>query len=300
MALTALLADLRRLHGWHLQCWHGNHGWRPEASQQAAELADWLMTRGLNLHLGRAEPPPPGEAAARHWRYAQLAAAARQLGSTRVVTGHTASDRAETVLLNLARGSHRLGLAALAEQRRLGGGPEQLVRPLLMFTRADTATIVEDLQLPVWHDTSNDDPRFRRNRVRAEVLPVLEALHPGAARRISAMAGRLAEEGEGHRQLLDLAIAGLQDGDGLRLDAVLALSAGNRRALLQHWLLQRLGRPLAAQPLEQLMASLGGAAGHGRWDLGEGHWLAWAGRRLSLMPPEAQGRQAGGPAPMGP
>ncbi|MEB3349352.1 MAG: tRNA lysidine(34) synthetase TilS [Cyanobacteriota bacterium] len=300
MVLTALLADLRRLHGWRLELWHGNHGWRPEASEQAAELAAWWATRGLVLHQQRAEPPPQGEAAARHWRYRQLETMAQDLACPVVVTGHTASDRAETVLLNLARGSHRRGLASLAERRALGSGQQQLVRPLLIFTRMETARICRELQLPVWPDASNDSPHFQRNRVRSEVLPVLEALHPGAARRISAMAGRLADEIDAGRELLDLAIRPLEDGDDLRLDALLALEPGNRRALLQHWLEARLGAPLAAQPLERLLTSLDGAAGSGRWDLGAGRWLVWSGRRLTLMPAEGRGRQAGGQLPAGP
>jgi tRNA(Ile)-lysidine synthase len=291
MALLALLGDLRRLHGWRLELWHGNHGWRPEATEQASGLAAWLAAQGRQLHVERAEPPPRGEAAARDWRYGTLATTARRLGCGVVVTGHTASDRAETVLLNLARGSHRLGLASLRERRPLGAGDLQLVRPLLIFTREETGRIGNELGLPVWNDTSNADPRFGRNRVRAEVLPVLESLHPGAARRISAMAERLADDTDGRQELLDLALGPLLEGEALRLRPLLALGAGSRRALLQHWLAQRLGCPLAAAPLDRLLASLGGPAGCGHWDLEGGRRLGWDRRHLRLMtagPPRDQ------------
>ncbi|MEA5413423.1 tRNA lysidine(34) synthetase TilS, partial [Synechococcus sp. BA-120 BA3] len=109
MALTTLLLDLQPLHGWQLQLWHGDHGWRPDAAQQAEELGLWARSQGLDLRLDRADPVPASEAAAREWRYGCLAAAALQGHCTHVVTGHTASDRAETVLLNLARGSRSRG-----------------------------------------------------------------------------------------------------------------------------------------------------------------------------------------------
>ena len=113
MALTALLADLRRLYHWRLFLWHGNHRWRDEAAVQARELEAWAQQRHLPFQLEEAEPAPSGEAEARAWRYDCLRRQAQALGCRRVVTGHTASDRAETVLLNLARGSHRRGLASL-------------------------------------------------------------------------------------------------------------------------------------------------------------------------------------------
>ena len=119
MALTGLLRDLRPLHGWTLHLWHGDHGWRAEAGAQAEELSAWAQRQQLPLELDRASAAPVGEAAARQWRYRCLETRARQLGCCHVVTGHTASDRAETVLLNLARGSHRRGLGSLRSSRPL-------------------------------------------------------------------------------------------------------------------------------------------------------------------------------------
>ena len=132
MAMTTLLQDLQPLHGWRLTLWHGDHGWRQEAARQAGELAVWTRGQGLPLVFDRADPVPGSEAAARQWRYDRLANAAIRLQCSHVITGHTASDRAETVLLNLARGSHLRGLASLGARRPLGpwsGGKGQ-ERPL--------------------------------------------------------------------------------------------------------------------------------------------------------------------------
>ena len=121
MALVGLLSDLRRLHHWPLQLWHGNHGWRPDAAQQARELQAWAQEQGLAIAIDHWSSPQADEASARAWRYGQLEALAQRLGCRRVVTGHTASDRSETVLLQLARGSHRRGLTSLRPRRILSG-----------------------------------------------------------------------------------------------------------------------------------------------------------------------------------
>jgi len=130
MALLALLGDLRRLHHWSLALWHGDHRWRADSAQQASELADWAREQDLPLTIDVWSEPEPGEAAARDWRYQRLTHQAQRMGAQRVVTGHTASDRAETLLLQLARGSHRRGLSGPQALRPLAG-ELHLARPLL-------------------------------------------------------------------------------------------------------------------------------------------------------------------------
>jgi tRNA(Ile)-lysidine synthase len=202
-----------------------------------------------------------------------------------VVTAHTASDRAETLLLHVARGSHRRGLASLRSQRELGAGI-QLVRPLLIFSRHETAQICRDLQLPIWLDPSNQDPQFSRNRVRAEVLPVLEALHPGASRRINALAERLAAEDAARSELLQLALEPLRGQDNphqLHRRRLMALSAANQRDLLHGWLTTSTGLDFGAQQLDSLLARLELAKGPGQADLA-GPWrLTWDRTTLHLV-----------------
>ncbi|MEB3264980.1 MAG: tRNA lysidine(34) synthetase TilS [Cyanobacteriota bacterium] len=302
MALLAMLCDLQRLHHWSLQLWHGDHRWRPNSSRQAAELADWAAAQGLTLHIDtwerpaaaadtadHPEPDHPSEAAARTWRYAQLDTRARSLGASHVVTAHTASDRAETLLLHLARGSHRRGLASLRSLRPLASGAQGaagpvLVRPLLPFSRADTARLCRELALPVWPDASNDDHRYSRNRIRADVLPVLEALHPGAALRISAQAERLVAEVDSQAELVDLALRGLVAGDRLGRPQLVALNPATQGQLLHRWLEQRSGQVLAARQLEALLQRLQAGQAPGSADLGAGWQLQWDRCTLWLNP----------------
>jgi tRNA(Ile)-lysidine synthase len=284
MALLGLLLDLRGRHGWQLSLWHGNHRWRPESGQQAHQLAAWAAGRGLPLWLEHWQRPAgqgPTEAAARQWRYGRLAQRAGQLGSSRVLTGHTATDRAETLLLNLARGSHRRGLASLRLRRQLQDGVE-LVRPLLEFDRRDTARICRTLELPVWTDSSNADGRFSRNRLRLEVGPVLNALHPGADRRIARTAEQLAEAEAATAELLQLALEPLLTtappeavAAGLDRRRLAVLQRGNQSQLLVLWLERHSGRRWPARCLETPLQRLTAGAGPGRADLGDGWQLRW-------------------------
>ena len=279
MALVGLLNDLKRLHHWQLQLWHGNHGWRPEAEQQARELQAWAQDQGLPIQVDDWESPKRDEASARDWRYGQLQTHAQRLGCRRVVTGHTASDRSETVLLQLARGSHRRGLSSLRQRRTLSGTIE-LVRPLLGFSRSDTVQICQQLGMPIWLDSSNSDPRFSRNRIRHEVLPVLEALHPGASERISQLSERLAQEQESQGQLEELALSNLERSSpqaqrALHRRSFTALALSNQRRLLHRWLGIR-GISLGnAEQLEHLLHRLPPNHGPGQWDLSRGRCLRW-------------------------
>ena len=293
MALTRLLQDLGRLHGWSLHLWHGDHGWRPESARQAEELQAWGAGCGLTITVERASAPPASEAAARAWRYDRLEAQALERSCTHVVTGHTASDRAETLLLHLARGSHRQGLASLRRRRPISpGSPINLVRPLLGLGRADTGQFCADWTLPIWLDPSNASPRFSRNRIRQEVLPVLEELHPGCASRISALAERLEQEQAGLEELLELALKPLtphQDGEtapGLERAGLTRLGLPIQGLLLHHWLKRHSGLSLEAASLESLLGQLQPNQGPGERPLGQGWRLSWTRRMLVVLPPD--------------
>ncbi|EFJ49668.1 hypothetical protein VOLCADRAFT_59111, partial [Volvox carteri f. nagariensis] len=198
VCLLHALVDLRPIWGWRLGVVHCDHGWRVDSAVNADFVRE-LAAQHLDLPCYvRAAPQGavPSERAAREWRYRVFADVAFAHGYDVVVTGHTATDRAETMLLNLLRGSGPDGLVALARSRPLGSyspadptcapGGEldiprarsrsvRLVRPLLEFSRSQTQEFVEQLALPYFHDTTNDCNDLRRNRLRNEVLPALRA-----------------------------------------------------------------------------------------------------------------------------
>ena len=299
MALLGLLLGLQRLHHWELVLWHGNHNWRAEAALQAAELGQWCAQQGLSLHSHSLEPAllQPGgnrEAAARDWRYQTLAQLAKGEACSHVLTAHTASDRAETLLLHLARGSHRRGLASLASQRPWRNDL-MLCRPLLIFSRAETAKICSALGLPMWPDPSNDDLRLSRNRIRHEVLPVLEALHPGASRRLCGTAARLHQELQALDDWHAIALQWLANNDspeqpGLDRQRLCSLQPINQGAVLACWLQQHTGVAPEASQLETLLQRCRRGQPPGSVHLSDGWQLHWDRSRLVLTGPSAAAR----------
>jgi tRNA(Ile)-lysidine synthase len=158
---------------------HVRHGLRDDAADAAAARAH-ADALGLPLHVRRVQVRPAGEgveAAARRARYDALASVADEVGATAIAVGHTADDQAETVLLNVARGTGVRGLAGMAELRACG--PVEVVRPLLGLRRAAVRAVAAGTGQAVVQDPTNDDPSQRRARARHEVLPALGRLVPG-------------------------------------------------------------------------------------------------------------------------
>jgi tRNA(Ile)-lysidine synthase len=177
LCLARLLLDLQPKWGWSLAMVHCDHRWRPDSDANAQHVAQLARQWQLPCWLETAAAPPASEAAARRWRYQVLARLAAEHGYTCVVTGHTATDRAETVLYNLLRGSGREGLQALRWQRPISPALPQVLlsRPLLGFSRDATGAVCQALGLPVWEDSTNADLSWRRNRIRHELMPYLRS-----------------------------------------------------------------------------------------------------------------------------
>ena len=283
LCLLRLLQDLQRLHHWSLQVFHGDHRWRPDSGANAAHVQSLCSAWGLPCHLevaGRL----PSEAAARQWRYGRAIALGRHLGCGHLVTGHTATDRAETLLFHLCRGSGSRGLGSLRPQRQLAPGL-QLTRPLLHFTRQDTLQCCQALKLPVWPDASNDDQRLTRNRIRHRVLPELERVNGAAVAHMAACAQQLAEESD----LLDelareaLSTMGADDSTSLGLQPWAALPRALASRCLAHWIRDHTGCDLDRQRLNQLLRSLSHPKTTVRAPLGRGWWLCWRGGCIHLQ-----------------
>jgi tRNA(Ile)-lysidine synthase len=132
------------------------------------------------------------EAHARQLRYGWLAEVARTHGVGLVATGHTASDQAETVLHHLLRGTGVAGLRGISPRRELAPGIE-VVRPLLRVGREEVLAYLGELGQGYRVDHSNTDTRFTRNRLRAELLPLLRAQYNP---RVDEVLARLAEQAD--------------------------------------------------------------------------------------------------------
>jgi len=173
LCLVKLLLDLQPKWGWQLGIAHCDHCWRADSQANAHHVKKLAQSWGVAFYLETAVEPVNSEAAARNWRYQALSAIAQDHNYQYIITGHTASDRAETLLYNLIRGTGADGLQALTWQRPLTANII-LVRPLLEITRSQTQQFCQEFNLPVWEDATNQDVKYARNRIRHEVIPYLQ------------------------------------------------------------------------------------------------------------------------------
>lgn len=218
---------------------HVDHGLRPGSAAEAEVVAAAAARFGAGFEARRAPVAdgPDLEARAR--------AARRSVLPPAHATGHTADDRAETVLLALLRGTGIDGLAALRP------GP---AHPIVDLRRAETHALCAALGLDPVRDPSNDDRRFRRNRVRHEVLPLLDDV---AERDVVPLLTRLADLAGADADLLDvLAAEAVPDPTDAR--AVAAAPLPLARRALRAWL--RGEHPPPQDALERVLAVARGEA----------------------------------------
>nr|WP_274387466.1 tRNA lysidine(34) synthetase TilS [Salsipaludibacter albus] len=184
-ALAFLVAEARPDLALHLV--HVRHGLRDDRADVAA-VTTTARFLGTDLEVVDVTVEPTGEgpeAAARHQRWAALERAARATRAKWILTGHTADDQAETVLLRMARGTGIAGLAGIDP------AADGRCRPLLRLRRRDVHAFVHEEGLEVAHDPTNDDVALTRNRLRHRVMPDLDTLGPdvvGALARLAALA----------------------------------------------------------------------------------------------------------------
>ena len=248
--------------GCRVTAFHIDHGLRPGSSDEARVVADTARQFGVAFRSQRVEVQdgPNLEARARSARYAAL--------PPDVLTGHTADDQAETLLLNLMRGAASSGLGAMRP------GPR---RPLLALRRADTVALCSELGITTVTDPSNVDPRHLRNRVRHELLPLLgELAHRDLVPVLTRQASLLRDDAD----LLDELGAGVDPTDAKALAAAPLPLA--RRAV-RRWLTRQ--HPPDAATVERVLAVARCEAA--ACDLGGGYRVQRHQQRLQLLGPKS-------------
>ncbi len=284
-ALVRLLARLARPLPLTLTVCCVDHGLRGAISAEEAAFVEGVAAElGLPFRLCRLDPAAlrrPGcslQAVAREARYAALEAVRGEVGAGWIATGHTADDVAETVVMNLLKGSARpLGIAA-----RRG----RVVRPLLPFGHAELTGWLAAQGLAWREDASNRDLHYLRARVRHEVVPVLAAVNPALARVLGHTAELLGEEERyldaqlaPHLDLIEPVAGGVE----VAVAAVAALPLALRRRLLRT-ACHRIGlvKELGFVHVEQVRTLLDGEAGAGEVHLPGGRVAARQYGRLYL------------------
>ena len=162
---------------------HANHGLRGIESDDdehfvvsLAEALGFSCTCDQLDVKGHASESGLGiEGAARELRYSFLGKVAHALGAKVVLTAHNMDDNAETMLMNLARGSGTQGLGGIPPERTLENGV-RLIRPLLSVPRSHIKNVAEVRGFTWREDSSNVDQYFQRNRVRTEIIPAMRSV----------------------------------------------------------------------------------------------------------------------------
>lgn len=211
--------------GYTVHAAHYNHGLRPTAVRDENFVRQWCSDHDIPLTVGRGDVRTHAarrglgiEEAARELRYAFLEQTAAEQGCGFIATGHHAADNAETVLMNLIRGCGLNGLGGIPERRG------NIIRPMLGITRQEIDSYLSLHRIPYVEDETNADPAYTRNRIRHEILPVLEQLNPQAIAHISAAAQRAARDNEilleQAEQLLTLRVS-TDEGDSIPISALI-------------------------------------------------------------------------------
>jgi len=180
VALLAVLCKLGAKHGFQVTAAHLNHRIRGKAANEDAEFVSKLAD-GFGIHcvIARSDVPRRAkrkgvslEMAAREARYSFFAHTARKIEATVIATAHTANDQAETVLLKLMRGAGADGLSGMSRRTTVSG--IDVIRPMLDVPREEIVAFLRRHHLEWREDLSNREVFFLRNRVRHELLPMIE------------------------------------------------------------------------------------------------------------------------------
>lgn len=235
---------------------HFDHRLRGEDSAaDAAFVRDICAEWGVPFHLGEGEVHPFArregltvEEGARRLRYSFLEETAKTLGEgTVIATAHTADDNAETLLLNLLRGTGLKGLCGIPPVRN------NIVRPLLTTHRTEILDYLDRHGIPHREDATNADETYSRNKLRHRVMPVLREVNPRAVDRMGETARQLRE--------LDASL------DGEVEKAMARVRVEGDRATVSSAVVQGLSEPARPRFLQALLDALGA----GRRDFGAVH-----------------------------
>jgi len=204
LACLLLMRKLGERDGFDVVAAHFDHQLRPGSADDLDRARAICGELGIECVTGEGDVASVAgqqrmgiEETARRMRYQFLAFVAGKENADCLVTGHTADDQAETVLMRVIRGTGIRGLRGMAPVAGIPSAPAQrLVRPLLCLRRQETHAICDEAGIEPVLDASNDDPRYTRNRLRVETLPALRQMNP-------AVDGALLNLAESARQVFD-------------------------------------------------------------------------------------------------
>lgn len=240
VALLSLMASLAPSWRLTLTVVHFNYGLRgSESDDDEAFVSSFCQSRNIPLIvrrpvLSKQRRVSSLQMLARWARYEAMKSLAHEIHADRILTGHTANDQAETILLWMLRGAGLTGLAGMPLMRE-----KLIVRPLLKTTREEILEYLKQEGLSYRQDSSNLTALYRRNRVRHDLLPVMEDITPGIVRLLERQADVLRADDDYLRQVVDglydsLITVDAKGNQRFERQAVAALPDALKRRLVRH------------------------------------------------------------------
>lgn len=262
--LLDLVAQNAQQQGGRVLGLHVHHGLSRHADHWLAHAQATCAARGVAFFAERVQLEQVAasgiEEAARLARYAALGRMCRQHGAQLLLTAHHLDDQAETVLLQLLRGSGLAGLSGMegchVAPALLGEGQIVLARPLLAITRAQLESYAAQRGLQWIEDESNSDPRYTRNALRHQVMPALGRVFPGYQQRLARSAGHAQGAQLLLREVAEADLAQCQQQDHLLMPALRALSEQRFFNLMRHWFGLRGMRMPSAAWMQEMRSQL--------------------------------------------
>lgn len=209
MCLLHYLWQLGQRENFSVAAVHMDHGQRETAQRDVFFVQNFCRERRIPCVTERVSVPEKArewgvgiEEAGRRLRYETFRRAAELTGADRIATAHHAADQAETVLLNLLRGTGPQGLAGIPPVRG------NIIRPLLETSREEIEEYLEANGIGHVEDETNQDRSMARNRLRLDIMPLLREIYPGAEGSICRTADILRREEDCWRGLVDRALPG--------------------------------------------------------------------------------------------
>ena len=204
ICMLKLLSDLQKRLGISLYVLHINHMIRGEEADMDAAFVKKICTkfkvphRVINVDVpafaereGLSE-----EEAGRYVRYSEFSKYAYEVGATKIAVAHNSNDNAETVLMNLARGTGIKGLGGIPPKREMedaNGNVLEVIRPILCLSRKEIEDYLNENEIEYRNDSTNDSTDYTRNKIRLEIMPLLENINDNAMQNITNASNELAD-----------------------------------------------------------------------------------------------------------
>lgn len=299
VALTWVLAELRRLGLIDLTIAHVHHVQHEEADNAAAAVEEIGIQLGVPVmiqHLQRdriaAHMGVGTEEALRRERYQALAAMGGEVGADCIALAHHQQDQAETVLLHLLRGSGVDGLSGMSawDERIVPWWESEGDRTTVSLWRpflAESAEIVLQAAMqsgmPIVEDPTNADTSYRRNDIRLRLIPLMEEIAPGSTAAVARSAGVMQRDRQILGEAVNDAYLRCRRSDGIEVKSLLANSMAMQSAIVRKWLVEAgLGNNLSQDRVDAVVSLAQRGIGNAKIELGRGVFIALRAGQLQI------------------